>query len=258
MSERSDYISLRGLAREFGCDTTAVRQFVQSHGVMPRIRQTVDSDREVTLAITREEADALRSQRFSGDPLTPVRLSAPQAPSTPAVVPTDLPRIPGKAQETTWNRGPSVAPTPPTRPQSNWSPRPITRTSETTATGAVPLEKVGVFYLIRLVPDLDPRRMKMGFAEDAEAVLDHVRMAAPAAVVIKTWVCKRSWKQAVMDCLVACAGRRISEEIFECEAPGPLIRRADAMFSLLPNPMAGRLLGDTDAPETRQRKADAF
>jgi len=100
-----------------------------------------------------------------------------------------------------------------------------------------PAEKeVGVFYIIRLVPELDPRRVKLGFADDLNSRLAQHRTAAPTAVVVKSWPCKRSWEVTIMDCLSACGCKLILNEVFECEDVDGLIEKADELFSLLPAP----------------------
>ena len=44
------------------------------------------------------------------------------------------------------------------------------------------VSEVGVFYVIRLVPELEPRRLKLGFADDLPSRLGQHRTAAPTAV----------------------------------------------------------------------------
>jgi hypothetical protein len=111
------------------------------------------------------------------------------------------------------------------------------RSEEGFLSSSKPVSKeVGVFYVIRLVPELDPRRIKLGFADDLNSRLVQHRTAAPTAVVAKSWPCKRSWEVTVMDCLSACHCKLILNEVFECEDVDALIRKADELFSLLPAP----------------------
>ena len=94
----------------------------------------------------------------------------------------------------------------------------------------------GVFYVIRLVPELDPRRVKLGFADDLNYRHSQHRTAAPTAIVVKSWPCKRAWEGTVMDCLTGSACRLILNEVFECEDVDSLIARGDQLFALLPDP----------------------
>src|SRR4030067_20903 len=74
--------------------------------------------------------------------------------------------------------------------------------------------EAGVFYVIQLVPELDPRRIKLGFAIDLNDRLVQQRTAAPTARVLKSWACRRSWEVTVMDCLSSVACRHILNEVF--------------------------------------------
>src|SRR5262245_42566690 len=58
---------------------------------------------------------------------------------------------------------------------------------------------LGVFFVIGLVPDLDPNRVKVGFAYDVSARLSHLRTGAPTAVLLRSWSCKPAWQGAVLD-----------------------------------------------------------
>ena len=102
----------------------------------------------------------------------------------------------------------------------------------------------GVFYVIRLVPELDPRRVKLGFADDLNFRHAQHRTAAPTAVVMKSWPCKRAWEGTVMDCLTGFGCRLILNEVFECDDVESLIARADQLFSLLPDPCKRVSLAD--------------
>lgn len=94
----------------------------------------------------------------------------------------------------------------------------------------------GVFYVIQLIPELDRRRIKLGFAIDInERLLQH-RTAAPTAKVVKTWPCKRSWELTVMDCLSSAKCRLILNEVFECDDLEMLIDLGEKFFGLLPHP----------------------
>ena len=94
----------------------------------------------------------------------------------------------------------------------------------------------GVFYIIRLVPELDSRRLKMGFADDLASRLCQHRTAAPTAQVVASWPCKRSWETTVMDCLSGFKCRLILNEVFECDDVDGLLQLANQLFELLPDP----------------------
>lgn len=94
----------------------------------------------------------------------------------------------------------------------------------------------GVFYVIQLVPELDPKRIKLGFAIDLTDRLTQHRTAAPTAKVLTSWLCRWSWETPVMDCLSSVSCRHILNEVFECAALGELVTKGNALFGMLPNP----------------------
>ena len=96
--------------------------------------------------------------------------------------------------------------------------------------------EAGVFYAIQLVPELDPRRIKLGFAIVLQDRLLQHRTAAPTAKVLKSWPCKRSWEVTVMDCLTSKGCKHILNEVFEFEDLEGLIKRGDDLFRLFPDP----------------------
>ncbi|HEY7315555.1 MAG TPA: hypothetical protein VH643_39870 [Gemmataceae bacterium] len=97
-------------------------------------------------------------------------------------------------------------------------------------------KETGFFYVIRLVPELDPHRIKLGFAEDMATRLAQHKTAAPTAVLVKCWPCKRSWEGTVIDCLAGSGCRLILNEVFECEDVEALVAKGDHFFGLLPAP----------------------
>jgi hypothetical protein len=102
---------------------------------------------------------------------------------------------------------------------------------------ARPIESdVGYFYVIQLVPELDSKRLKLGFAVDLNDRLTQHRTAAPTAKVLKAWPCKRSWETTVMDCLSAVSCRHILNEVFECDNLDALIGKGNEIFNTLPHP----------------------
>jgi hypothetical protein len=107
-----------------------------------------------------------------------------------------------------------------------------------TASTVAAVSDVGVFYVIQLVPDLDPKRLKLGFAENLEQRLSQHRTAAPTARVLHAWPCKRPWELTAIDALTREGCRLILSEVYECDEPLTLITRGDAFFSMLPAPDA--------------------
>ena len=114
-----------------------------------------------------------------------------------------------------------------------------------TASTVVALPSVGIFYVIQLVPELDPNRVKLGFAESIDQRLTQHRTAAPTARVLRAWPCKRVWEPTAMDSLTRTDCRLILNEVFECDDLEALMERGNAFFGLLPPPHARIALADS-------------
>lgn len=97
-------------------------------------------------------------------------------------------------------------------------------------------ETVGIFYVVQLVPELDPNRVKLGFADDATNRLAQHRTAAPTAKLLKTWPCKRSWEWTVIDALSTAGCKLILNEVYECCDLARLLAHSDQFFAMLPDP----------------------
>ena len=110
----NDYVSLKQLSDDLGMDRSHARRYVLRHGIQPHKRRTPDSQNQLTLAVTVQEAEAIKTKRRE----------------------------------------------------------------EGFLDAAKPVAKeVGVFYIIRLVPELDLRRIKLGYADDLGSRLSQHRTA---------------------------------------------------------------------------------
>ena len=92
----------------------------------------------------------------------------------------------------------------------------------------------GWFYVIQLVPDLDPLRVKLGFASDPGIRLQAHQTAAPTAVLVKAWPCERVWEQAAIDSVTRTGCKLIANEVFRCDDLDTLIGRCETFFDLMP------------------------
>lgn len=96
------------------------------------------------------------------------------------------------------------------------------------------LQRFGHFYLVQLVPEALPERVKIGFTDNLEKRLAEHRTAAPTARLIKSWPCKRSWDQAAMDAITRTGCALVMNEVYEGDVDG-FVTRADTFFSNLPS-----------------------
>jgi hypothetical protein len=93
----------------------------------------------------------------------------------------------------------------------------------------------GYFYIIQLVPEFDPLRVKLGFASNVDTRLQAHRTAAPTAKLIKAWRCKKIWEQTAIDSITRCDCKLIMNEVFTCDSIDALVERTDRFFEIMPD-----------------------
>src|SRR6266568_5017714 len=94
---------------------------------------------------------------------------------------------------------------------------------------------IGVLYLVQIMPDADPLRIKLGYASDAARRLASYRTVSPTAAIVKTWPCRTAWERAAIDSLTAENCTLIGGEVYVCADIERLIQRGDMFFSCLPS-----------------------
>jgi hypothetical protein len=104
-------------------------------------------------------------------------------------------------------------------------------------------DRFGYFYLIQLIPEALPNRVKIGFADNVERRLTEHRTSAPTAKLLKAWPCKRSWDYAAMDSITRQDCKLVLNEVFEGDVTGFLLR-GESFFSVMPNPDSQRELSE--------------
>ena len=117
----------------------------------------------------------------------------------------------------------------------------------------VKYDRFGYFYLIQLIPEALPDRIKIGFADNIDRRLVEHRTAAPTAKLLASWPCKRSWDYAAMDSITRSNCKLVLNEVYEGEVNG-FIQRAEEFFALMPNPDSERELSEHSplyAPDER-------
>ena len=114
-------------------------------------------------------------------------------------------------------------------------------TENTTDEAAI--RKFGVFYVIQLVPEVIPNRIKIGYTDNLEKRLAEHRTAAPTALVLGSWPCKQEWDYAVMESITREGCALVFNEVFEGDPDG-FVSRAEAFFALMPKPDSERTLSD--------------
>jgi hypothetical protein len=92
----------------------------------------------------------------------------------------------------------------------------------------------GYFYIIQLIPEAVPNRLKIGFTDNLETRLKEHRTSAPTARYLGHWECKRSWDYAVMDSITRKDCKLVMNEVYEGDVE-KFIERANEYFSLMPD-----------------------
>jgi biotin operon repressor len=93
--------------------------------------------------------------------------------------------------------------------------------------------KDGSFYAIAIVPDLDARRVKLGFAESVKTRLLEHQTAAPTAVLLRAWPCRRSWETAAIAALTRSGAKLIRNEVYEIGDVDAMLETGDAFFAMV-------------------------
>lgn len=92
----------------------------------------------------------------------------------------------------------------------------------------------GFFYLIQLVPEALPNRVKIGYTDNLDNRLKEHQTAAPTAKLLRSWRCKRAWDQAAMDSITKADCHLIMNEVYEGDI-AKFIERGDQFFSVMPS-----------------------
>lgn len=97
----------------------------------------------------------------------------------------------------------------------------------------------GFFYMIQLVPELEPNRIKLGFSKSIKNRLMQHRCTCPNAKLIKKWKCKKNDESFVMRKIANKGCKRIYTnidnkktitEVFDCEDYNQVTNRLDEIF----------------------------
>ena len=91
----------------------------------------------------------------------------------------------------------------------------------------------GYFYIIQLVPEAIPNRVKLGYTDDLKQRLREHQTSAPTSKIIRHWKCKRYWEQAAIDSITRENCTLVLNEVYEGNIE-QFIKRAEEFFALMP------------------------
>ena len=92
----------------------------------------------------------------------------------------------------------------------------------------------GFFYIIQVVPELSPNRVKLGFANNAQDRLASHRTSAPTAVLVRAWQCKRPWEACAIASIARIGCKLVANEVYEADSIQNLISRGNEFFKIMP------------------------
>jgi len=96
------------------------------------------------------------------------------------------------------------------------------------------LYDIGVFYLLRLEPEHDSNRFKVGFASNLNERLRQHRCSAPYTMVVKTWPCRRLWERTAIECVTE-GCERLHTEVFRAQQSLETVEaKCEQFFALMP------------------------
>ena len=97
-----------------------------------------------------------------------------------------------------------------------------------------PDSKSPVIYLVQLLPDLSPNRVKIGFTSDMASRIRDFKTTCPDLTVIKTWQCpKHALEPGIVALIITSEDRPISDEVYQLSSLEDTMRRAEEDFKLL-------------------------
>lgn len=104
-----------------------------------------------------------------------------------------------------------------------------------------PVSSSSVFYVVQLVPELSPLRVKLGYSISMSDRLATFKTICPTAKCVQTWYCLPEWEQVAIVSATRTGCKKLSREVFDCNDLHSLIERCDQFFSLMPGKPNGSL-----------------
>lgn len=99
--------------------------------------------------------------------------------------------------------------------------------------------KTAVFYIIQLVPELDCKRVKLGYTGNLNARLRAHRTACPNAKVLAYYPCLETWELAAIASITREGCELIGNEVYQTSDLDMMVDRADTFFAIMPLSLIG-------------------
>ena len=114
------------------------------------------------------------------------------------------------------------------------------------------IDRFGYFYIIQLIPEAIPNRVKIGYTDNLETRLQEHKTAAPTAKYLGHWKCKRSWDQAAMDSITREGCQLVMNEVYEGDIE-EFLSRAKQFFNIMPKNSSKPVLSEHSPLKQKKR-----
>jgi hypothetical protein len=93
-------------------------------------------------------------------------------------------------------------------------------------------DEKGWFYIIQVIPEYNPNRIKFGYASDIQSRLSAHRCSAPTAEVVATFPCDPAWEKVAIMCC-AKGQKQIGCEVFDVDDVRAVVEKARRFMELM-------------------------
>ena len=107
------------------------------------------------------------------------------------------------------------------------------RSSDGSSSENTAFDGFGYFYVIQLLPDEIPDRIKIGYTNNLDGRLADHRVTNPTLKLVESWPCKRTWERAATASITREGCSHVGGEVYQGDIQG-FLHRAGAFFALMP------------------------
>lgn len=92
----------------------------------------------------------------------------------------------------------------------------------------------GYFYIVQLIPDHDPCRIKLGYSTSTRRRLSEYHTTCPEAKLLRKFDCEPAFEVAAIASVTRVGCVRVGEEVYDVDDVDALLARAKQFFDLMP------------------------
>jgi len=106
---------------------------------------------------------------------------------------------------------------------------------ESSSDSSVINDGTGFFYVIRLMPDIAPNRIKVGYAASLQSRIESHRCTCPQLELLKSWPCRKVYEHTAIAIAINGSAFSYGGEVYDVASVDDMIARLDSFFGMLPN-----------------------